>query len=183
MKFLSIVTPMLGIVLLTACAALSRGGEERPLAVVPHVDLERYLGTWYEIARLPTWFEKDCAATTATYELKANGRIRVINRCRKGGLEGKPKEARGVARVVDPATNAKLKVRFFWPFSGDYWIIGLDEAYRWVLVGEPTRRFFWILCRTPQMDPVLYTELVERARALGFEVERLERPPQPPAGS
>ena len=179
MKTFVLTVPLLGLPLLTACAVFGRGAPPAPLDTVPWVDLDRYLGTWYEIARLPTWFEKGCVATSATYEKMERGRIRVINRCRKGTLDGKVKEARGVAWVVDANTNAKLKVRFFWPFSGDYWILELDPDYRWAMVGDPSRDYLWILRRTPRMDEETYRDLVARARAKGFEVNRLERPEQP----
>ena len=98
-----------------------------PLQTVAHVDLSRYLGTWYEIANFPQSFQRGCTATTATYTLRADGDIDVLNRCRKGSLDGEEKSALGRARVVDRATNAKLEVSFFRPFWGDYWIIDLSD--------------------------------------------------------
>ena len=96
--------------------------ESKPLEVVPFVDINRYLGTWYEIATIPARFQKNCVAVTATYGLRDDGKISVINKCREGTLDGKLKSIKGKAWVVDKKTNAKLKVQFFWPFSGDYWI-------------------------------------------------------------
>jgi hypothetical protein len=107
-----------------------------PLEAVAHVDLQRYLGKWYEIATIPQRFQKGCVGVTAEYTLRKNGDIRVVNTCVEGTLEGKRRQARGKARVVDKVTNAKLKVTFFWPFWGAYWIIGLDEDYRWAVVGR-----------------------------------------------
>jgi apolipoprotein D and lipocalin family protein len=137
------------------------------------------MGTWYEIARLPNSFQEGCVDTSATYTLLPDGRVEVLNRCRRGTLDGPQRQARGKARVVDAATGAKLKVTFFWPFSGDYWIIALDEDYRWVLVGTPDRRYLWILSRERTMDPGLYEELTVRARDLGFDTSRLLTTLQP----
>jgi apolipoprotein D and lipocalin family protein len=143
------------------------------LEVVPRVELERYIGTWYEIARYPNRFQKDCFATTATYDLLDNGQIRVINRCRKGSPDGPEKVTSGKAWVVDPATNARIKVQFFWPFSGDYWIIQLGERYEYAVVGHPDRTCLWILSRTPRMDPELYARVLDRLRLQGYDPGRL----------
>jgi apolipoprotein D and lipocalin family protein len=146
-----------------------------PLETVASVDLERYLGKWYEIASYPAWFQKDCTAATAEYSLLDDGRIQVVNRCRKGGPDGPPKEAEGKAEVVDRETNAKLKVWFFWPFKGNYWIIDLDENYRWVVVGEPSRKYLWILSRTPTMDENIYRDITARLPQKGYDPEKLRR--------
>lgn len=153
--------------------------QHKPLEVVDHVDLERYLGTWYEIATIPQRFQKGCVAVTATYSFRPDGKIRVINRCRKETLDGKIKEVDGKAWVVDKATNAKLKVQFFWPFSGAYWIIELDADYQWAVVGHPNRNYLWILCRKPHMDQALYDDLIERIRNKGYDVSRIKRTLQP----
>ncbi len=149
-------------------------------AVVSHVDLDRYLGTWYEISTIPARFQKDCVAVSATYTRRADGRIDVVNACRVKTLDGRFKSVRGRAWVVDPATNAKLKVQFFWPFRGDYWILELDPEYGWVVVGSPDRKYLWILGRRRTMDPALYGELVSRAAAKGFDTAKLRPTPQPP---
>ena len=134
-----------------------------PLEVVDSVDVERYMGTWYEIARYPNWFEdEDCIATTATYTLLDSGRVQVVNRCREGAVDGPEQSIVGSARIADTETNAKLKVSFFGPFEGDYWIIDLDEDYQWAVVGEPSRRFLWVLSRTPTMDDALYEDITSR---------------------
>jgi apolipoprotein D and lipocalin family protein len=152
--------------------SLSLQGMEPP-PVVPKVDLVRYMGTWYEIAKYPNRFQQGCLCTTATYTLKPSGKVAVVNRCRAG--EGRQREAKGWAKVVDPSTNAKLKVTFFWPFFGDYWILDLDEDYTRVLVGSPDRRFLWILSRTPRMAESEYQALAVRAAALGFDPTKLTR--------
>ena len=157
-----------------------------PLQTVAHVDLSRYLGTWYEIANFPQSFQRGCTATTATYTLRAGGDIDVLNRCRKGSVDGEEKSALGRARVVDRATNAKLEVSFFRPFWGDYWIIDLSDDYSYAVVGHPGRDYLWILARTPTMPGATYQSLVTRLQAQGYETSRLVRTLQvvgpPPAG-
>lgn len=161
-------------------AALAASLEPPPLRTVPKVDLERYLGTWYEIATIPQRFQKGCTAVTATYSLRPDGDIRVVNACRKDSLEGKPKSITGKAWVVDKDTNAKLKVRFFWPFSGDYWIIDLDTlSYQYAVVGHPNRQYLWILCRQPRMDEELYQSLLARIADQGYDLSRIKLTPQP----
>ena len=150
----------------------------RPLTTVPSVDLERYLGRWFEVARFPNSFEKDCFGVTATYSRNPDGTIKVVNRCRKGALEGPEDVAEGSATVADPATNAKLNVTFFWPFTGDYWVIGLADDYSWALVGEPSGRYLWILSRTPTLSPELRAELIQRLEAQGYNTRALYWTPQ-----
>ena len=141
--------------------------------VVPSVDLKRYAGKWHEIARLPNRFQRDCAGdVTATYTLRPDGKITVLNECRAG--DGRTKSARGTARIASKqGPNTKLKVSFFWPFSGDYWIIGLDQEYRWALVGGAGRNYLWILSREPGMDEDLYNRIVDLAKSRGYDVSRL----------
>lgn len=167
------------LVIVGAAASAFAWAADRPLEVVASVDLHRYLGTWYEIATIPHFFQKDCVGVTADYSLRPDGDIAVINTCHKKTLDGPVKTAKGKAWVVDRSTNAKLKVRFFWPFSGDYWIIELDAGYQWAVVGAPDRDYLWILCRTPHMDEALYSALLGKATAKGFDVGRLKRTPQP----
>ena len=147
-----------------------------PLEVVPKVDLEKYLGKWYEIARLPAKFQEDCSETTATYALSKDGNVSVLNECKRNG---KIKRAKGTAKVVDKETGAKLKVTFFWPFYGDYWIMKLGDNYEYAVVGTPDHKYLWILSRTSQMDQTLYSQLTEFAKSAGFKVENLIRTAQP----
>ena len=142
------------------------------LEVVPHVELEKYLGKWYEIAHLPAKFQEGCNETTATYTLSKDGSISVLNQSIKNG---KMKQAKGKAKVVDRKSNAKLKVTFFWPFYGDYWIIKLGNDYDYAVVGTPNRKYLWILSRTPQMDDKLYSQLIKYAKSKGFDVNKLIR--------
>jgi apolipoprotein D and lipocalin family protein len=162
------------ILLLAGCHWGSRPAAP-PLEVDPSVDLSRYLGKWYEIAKYPNRFQRGCVGATAEYTLSADGiRIDVVNRCREVD-SGKEKSIRGKARVVDPATNAKLSVTFFWPFSGDYWILAVGTEYEYAVVGTPDREYLWFLARTPTVGDDLYGRLVDLARARGFDPARIER--------
>jgi apolipoprotein D and lipocalin family protein len=164
----------------SACAATTT---ERlglpPLQTVSKVDLSRYTGTWFEIASYPQSFQKDCTGTSATYTLREDGEVGVVNRCRKKSLDGEEKSVEGRARVVDVATGAKLQVTFFWPFWGDYWIIDLGENYEYAVVGHPGRDYLWILSRTPNMEESVYQEILHRLRAKDYPLERLQKTLQP----
>ncbi|MBN2371866.1 MAG: lipocalin family protein [Vicinamibacteria bacterium] len=165
---------------MAGCAASTSERLRLPeLRTVPHVDLDRYVGTWYDIASFPQRFQRGCAGTTATYTIRDDGMIDVLNRCHDGSLAGKERSARGRARVVDRSTNAKLKVSFFRPFWGDYWIVDLGPDYEYAVVGHPSRDYLWILSRTPSMDGAVYEEILGRLREQGYEVQRLNRTLQP----
>jgi len=148
------------------------------LKTVEHVDIERYMGTWYEIAKFPQRFEKGLVGITATYSLLPNGKVRVLNSGYMGDFNGKPKTAKGKAWIVDKETNAKLKVSFFWPFAGDYWIIELGKDYEYAVIGESSRKYLWILSRTPQMDEHVYEGIVQRLKQKEFDVSKIELNPQ-----
>ena len=152
-----------------------------PLPHVEAVDLNRYLGKWYEIARLPAWFEKNGTGVTAEYSLRKDGLVRVVNTMRVGSLQAKPFAQEGRAYVLPKSNNAHLRVSFFGPFFGDYVIIDLDPQYGWVLVGSPSRKFMWILARTPQLDEAKKQELVQKAQGLGFDTAKLIYTVQPTA--
>ena len=149
------------------------GPENAGVKVIGYVDLNRYTGTWYEIARFPNSFERGLKCATATYTLRDDGRISVLNKGHKINNPSEIKEAKGLAWVPDKTYPAKLKVRFFWPFSGDYWILALDPSYRFVLVGDPSRKYLWILSRTKKMEDQDYNHLLEIAKENGFDVSRL----------
>ena len=134
------------------------------------MELEKYLAKWYEIAHLPAKFQDGCNETTATYTLSKDGSISVLNQATKNG---KIKQAKGKAQVVDKNSNAKLKITFFWPFYGDYWIIKLGNDYNYSVVGTPNRKHLWILSRTPQIDDKLYSQLIECVKSKGFDVSKL----------
>jgi apolipoprotein D and lipocalin family protein len=147
-----------------------------PLATVESVDLARYMGDWYEIALLPNRFQSMCVADTqASYRLDGDV-VRVRNRCRNAG--GAIEQADGIAKVVEGSRNAKLRVSFFRPFYGDYWILALDPDYRWVLIGEPSRRYGWVLSRTPNLDDALLQIALDKAAALGFDRTAFRRTQQ-----
>jgi apolipoprotein D and lipocalin family protein len=169
------------VALVAAAAAAPAWADDDDPEVVDHVDLERYSGKWYEIACIPNMFQRGCTRTIARYQLRDDGKLEVINSCRKGGLDAEPSFTDGTARVTDEKTNAKLRVRFFWPLSVSYWIIGLDEEYQWAIVGTPDRDNLWIISRTPTIDEQLYQELVDRAAAQGYDVSELERTLHPEA--
>ena len=174
---------LVSLVLSIALAGCGQTPTERlnlpPLETVPQVDLERYLGTWYEIASYPQRFQEGCTGTTATYSLRSDGQIDVLNECRKGSLDGPEDVAEGRARVVDGTRNAKLEVTFFWPFWGDYWIIDLGPDYEYAVVGNPSRDYLWILSRTPTLDQAVYEGILSRIEEMGYPLDRLEKTLQP----
>lgn len=148
------------------------------LPTVPHVDLGRYAGTWYEIARLPNWFQRSCERSRAEYTPCGDGTLKVVNTCVKAG--GRSTSIEGRATPVACSGNARLRVRFgglaaFVPVSpeGNYFVIALDDDYQWALVGTPDRRFLWILARQPQLDPAVYAQITRQACCLGFDVGSL----------
>lgn len=144
------------------------------------VDLDRYSGTWYEIASLPASFQEGCVATTATYEKTFDGTIEVTNRCLHESFRGREREAKGTARL-DPLhpDGSRLFVSFF-PFTeGSYWVLALDAGYRWSVVGSPDRRYLWILSRTPTMSKSQYETLKAKAERLGYPVSKLVLTQQP----
>lgn len=151
------------------------------LKSISALDVPRYMGTWYEIAKFPAWFQKKCVADTrAEYTLQPDGSVQVINRCRQES--GEMKEALGSGRQIGDATSSKLEVRFapawlsFLPMVwGDYWVIDLDPAYQLVSVSEPKREYLWILSRSPKVNPAAYDALLARLSAQGFDLQRLEQ--------
>jgi len=165
--------------LIAACATTTSRLHLAELRTVQHVDLTRYMGTWYEIASFPQWFQRGCVASTATYSFRADGGVDVVNRCHKERLDGEEISATGRARVADPATNAKLKVSFFRPFWGDYWIVDLGADYEFAVVGHPSRDYLWILSRRPTMDEAVYEGILVRLKAQGYDTGRLQRTLQP----
>lgn len=146
----------------------------KDLQVVKKVELEKYSGTWYEIARFPSSFESSLKCVTATYTLKENGKIEVWNKGHKISDVSKISEIKGTAWVADEKETAKLKVRFFWPFSADYWIIALDNNYQYAMVGHPNRKYLWILSREKKLDSDIIQNLILQAKNQGFDTEKLE---------
>lgn len=149
-----------------------------PLETVSEVDLKRYVGKWYEIASFPQRFQKGCHCTTAEYTLTDKDYVVVENRCRKDSLAGKESYIKGKAFVEKNSGNAKLKVQFFWPFRGKYWIIDLADDYSYAVVGHPNREYLWILSRTPQMRDDVYEQILQRLKDKHFDLTKLKRTPQ-----
>jgi apolipoprotein D and lipocalin family protein len=158
---------------------VSCAGSRIALPTVENVDVQKYLGKWYEVSSFPQSFQKGCTATNAEYSMREDGGLKVVNTCHLDSPDGKLKKATGRAWIKDKKSNAKLKVQFFLsrfkiPFlSGNYWILDLDENYESVLVGDPTRKYLWILSRDPKLDQVRYDELVAKAEELKFDTRKL----------
>lgn len=163
---------MRNLIILAITMVLFSACSNKPLETVQKVDVKRYMGKWYEIASFPQRFQKGCSCTVAEYTLNENGTVKVDNSCT---AYGKKKQSIGKAKVVDKQTNAKLKVSFFRPFWGKYWIIDLADDYSYAVVGHPNREYLWILSRTPEMDKQVYDDIVARAEAKGFDVSMLNK--------
>lgn len=163
------------VVALVSFGPISQASEDQPLTTVHHVDIPRYMGVWYEIASYPQWFSRNCYNTSATYTLRADKKVDVLNQCHKGSPTGPVKTAKGLAYVANTETNAELKVSFFWPFYGDYWIVELGDDYEYAVVSEPGRSTLWILSRTTEMDPSTLEALLERLKNQhGFDLSKLK---------
>jgi len=141
--------------------------------VVKELDIERYLGNWYEISRYDHRFESGLVGVTASYSFREDGKIKVVNTGFKETLDGQKSEAIGKARIPDPNIPSKLKVSFFWFFYGDYFVLELDENYQWAVIGSSSDNYLWILSRTPQMDESLYNELLDKLTNRGYDVNKL----------
>ena len=149
---------------------------------VESVDINKYMGQWYEIASIPMRFQKDCVGTNAIYKLLDNGEVEISNSCRKLTLDGELDFRKGRGRVVDTESNSKLEISFVGPFIGDtwffwadYWILELGENYEYAVIGTPSKKFLWILSREKTLDQELYNDILERRQADGFNVEQLKK--------
>jgi apolipoprotein D and lipocalin family protein len=149
--------------------------KSQPLATVPYVDPTKYAGLWYEIASFPQSFQKGCHCTTAEYGLTGKGFLTVVNRCNKDSVNGRLSSVSGKAFIEPNSGNAKLKVQFFWPFRGKYWIIALAPDYAWAVVGHPNREYLWILSRTPQLDADIYNGIIIDIQQKGFDSSKLQK--------
>ena len=168
---------------LAACATLQRGPVGNAAVPPPArgVDLNRYAGLWYEIARYENGFERGCEGVTAEYTLREDGLVGVRNTCRQGGVDGEPRVAEGRARVVEGSDGARLKVSFFGPFFlGDYWVLDRADDYSWSIVGEPSGRYLWLLSRSPTPAQATRETMMSRTRALGYDLSLLRPVDQPP---
>ena len=170
MKTRVLIVLGLCIFVLTSCSSVSW---VLPLETVEYVDVEQYMGKWYEIASYPTFFNTNCTATTAEYTLQNDGSVKVINECRIGSPTGRLNRIEGTARVVDETTNAELKVMFSFFAQGDYWIIALDDEYQWAVVGDPGRTTLFVLSRTPTMDDNTYEEILTLIRGSCYDPDNL----------
>lgn len=181
LKFPALATlAVAGLLALSACAGLLQRHPVGNTAVpqpVKSVEIERYLGRWYEIARYEQSFQRGCEGVTADYARRAGDGISVTNRCVRP--DGRISEARGRAKIVDPVTNAKLKVSFFWPFFGDYWILDRADDYSWSIVGEGSGRYLWILAREARPGEAKVAELINRVRGMGYDTSMLRRTTHP----
>lgn len=155
-------------------------GSDAAVKTIPSLDVSRYMGTWYEIAKYPNWFQKKCLSNTkAVYSARTDGTLKVLNSCKTA--DGDISEAEGTARQIGPKDSPKLEVRFapawlsFIPMVwGDYWVIDLDPQYQVAVVSDPRREYLWILSRTPQLDKKIYEEVLQRIQNQQFDVRKLE---------
>lgn len=170
MRITAGIAPALLLILLTACA-----GTPGPVGnrAVPQpakaVELNRYLGRWYEYARYEAPFQKGCEAVTADYSLRDDGMLKVVNSCRQASPDGKAKQSTGKAKIIAGSNNAKLKVSFFGPFYGDYWVLDRADDYSWAIVGEPSGRYLWMLTRTTRPGGATGALLEQRVKAMGYD--------------
>jgi len=166
-------------ILALSLSAFGQTGDAQ-VKTVPELDVQRYMGTWYEIAKYPNWFQKKCVSNTkAVYSIRADGTLKVLYSCKTADSE--VSEAEGTARQIGAKDSPKLEVRFapawlsFIPMVwGDYWVIDLDPQYQVAVVSDPRREYLWILSRTPQMDKKVYEDTLLRIRAQQFDVQKLE---------
>lgn len=152
--------------------------EDSPTAV-GSVDLKKYEGLWYDVASFPQRFQKGCHCTTAEYTIMPKGYVKVVNKCRKGGFNERTSGITGRAFPVKGSNNTKLKVQFFWPFRGDYWIVKLDSNYEWAVVSSPGKEYLWLLSRKPVIEESLYDTIINSLKKEGYDTARLKRTPQP----
>jgi apolipoprotein D and lipocalin family protein len=166
------------MVLMVAGAIGPAFAQTLPREPVRPVDLSRYLGKWYEQGRYEQSFQRGCEGVTAEYSALPDGRIRVVNSCRQDSVNGPLRQAEAKARVVEGSGNAKLKVSFFWPFEGDYWVLDHAPDYAWAIVGEASGDYLWILTRDRRISAARYKALALRAERFGYDIGRLRRTAQ-----
>jgi apolipoprotein D and lipocalin family protein len=142
------------------------------------VELQRYVGRWYEVARVPNRFErgKDCDAPTADYVQDAKGAVTVVQTCHESAPTGPEKVYHATAKILDPGTNAKFKLTFYVLLSKEYWVLDHAPDYKWAIVGDPTGKFLWLFSRQPTLAQGVKEAVLARAKALGYDIGRLEFP-------
>lgn len=153
--------------------SLSTIAMSQTLQTVPYVDLKKYAGKWYEIASLPQRFQNGCNCTTAEYTLTDKDFVIVENRCNKDSINGKQSYVKGKAFIVENSGNAKLKIQFFWPFRGKYWIIDLASDYSYAVIGHPNKKYLWVLSRTSTMNETIYQQIIARVKEKGFDISKI----------
>jgi len=171
-KTLKIIMLVMGILSFFSCTT------NKPLETVENVDIEKYMGKWYEIATIPQRFQKGCKCVTAEYTLTDNGYVKVLNSCRKDSTNGPFRSIEGKAFISKKGNGAKLKVQFFWPLKAKYWIIGLADDYSWAVVGHPNRKYLWILSREPFMEEALYNSIIQKLKEQDYNTSLLEKTEQ-----
>ena len=182
MAFCGSVCAITGAVSVGNAAPPKAPPDKETLQTVSSVDLVRYMGTWYEIARTPNRYENKCKGDVIVhYELNQEGRINLKNQCRL--QDGNTDTAQAHGSVVDTVSKSKLRVTFLWPFYADYWIIDLDKDYRFAVVGEPDRRYLWIISREPQIDPQTYQQILKHISEHGYDLSRIIMTPQSQASA
>ncbi len=177
---LSIAFQCLALLMLANTPASAQEATSTPVKTIPSLDVPRYLGTWYEIAKFPNWFQKKCVSNTkAIYSIKDDGNLKVLNSCKTAN--GDMSEAQGTARQIGASDSPRLEVRFapdwlsFLPLVwGDYWVIDLDTQYQVAAVSDPRREYLWVLSRTPELDSTVYNALLQRLQAQQFDIRKLE---------
>ncbi len=160
-----------------------RSRSNKALKTVDEVDLDRYLGKWYEYARYPNAFQKNIVGVIAEYRRRDDGRLDVINMGKVRKLDGKDDRSESIGWVVEGTKNTRWRVQFIWPFSVPYWIIDLDDDYQWAVVGQPSRKYLWVLSRTPQLDDEIFSAICDRLKEQGYDPARLKKTPQPQGDS
>lgn len=158
--------------------SLSTIAMSQTLQTVPYVDLKKYAGKWYEIASLPQRFQNGCNCTTAEYTLTDKDYVIVENRCNRDSTNGKQSYVKGKAFIVENSGNAKLKIQFFWPFRGKYWIIDLASDYSYAVIGHPNKKYLWVLSRTSTMNESIYQQIIARVKEKGFDISKIIRTKQ-----
>jgi apolipoprotein D and lipocalin family protein len=171
MRQITIYNKYLSLILFSMTTIIANA---QTLKTVPNVDLNKYAGKWFEIASYPQRFQKGCQCTTAEYTLSEKGYVIVENRCNRDSITGKQSYIKGKAFVEKNSDNAKLKVQFFWPFKGKYWIIDLADDYSYAVVSHPNRKYLWILSRTPKIDNTIYQQILSRLNEKGFDLTKLQ---------
>lgn len=167
-------SPIFTLLIILLHSTLNNLAYSQTLETVPYVDLDKYSGKWYEIASYPQKFQEGCHCTTAEYSKSDKGYIIVENRCSRDSINGVKSYIKGKAFVTKGSGNAKLKVQFFWPFRGKYWVIDIANDYSYAVISHPNRKYLWILSRTSKMNESTYNEILDRLKEKGFNLTKLQ---------